>query len=83
MRQEKQPHFSSDAYMRRKSPFSIIGPGGDLQNSVRPSAAYMRQWIESALVQIMACRLFGTKLLSKPMLVYCQLGPYEQTSVKV
>ena len=38
-----------------------------------PSAAYMRQWIGSALVQIMACPLFGTKPLSKPMLVYCQL----------
>ena len=24
-----------------------------------PSAAYMRQWIESALIQIMTCRLFG------------------------
>ena len=29
----------------------------------------------------MACRLFGAKPLSKPMLVYCQLIPYEQTSV--
>ena len=33
----------------------------------------MCQWIGSALVQIMACRLFGAKPLSKPMLVYCQL----------
>ena len=30
----------------------------------------------------MACRLFGAKPLSKPMLGYCQLDPYEQTSVK-
>ena len=37
------------------------------------SAAYMCQWMESALVQIMACHLFGTKPLSKPMLGYCQL----------
>ena len=29
-----------------------------------PSATYMRQWIGSALVQIMACRLFGAKPLS-------------------
>ena len=36
-------------------------------------AAYMRQWIESALVQIMACRLFGAKPFSKPMLGYRQL----------
>ena len=39
-----------------------------------PSTAYMRQWIESALVQIMACRLFGAKLLSKPML-FLSIGP--------
>ena len=31
-----------------------------------PSAAYMRQWTESALVQIMACRLLGAKPLFKP-----------------
>ena len=37
------------------------------------SATYMRQWIGSALVQIMSFRLFGTKPLSKPMLGYCQL----------
>ena len=40
-----------------------------------PSAAYMRQWIKSALVQITACRLFGAKPLSKPMLDYFQLDP--------
>ena len=33
----------------------------------------MRQWIRSALVQIMACRLLGAKPLYKPMLGYCQL----------
>ena len=33
----------------------------------------MRRWIGSALVQIMACRLFGAKPFSKPMLGYCQL----------
>ena len=49
-------------------------------NSSPPSGAYMHQWIGSALV--MACRQFGAKLLSKPMLAYCQLDPYEQTSVK-
>ena len=52
-------------------------------NSSPPSAAYMRQWIGSALVQIMACRLFGTKPLSKPMLGYCLLDPWEQTSVQI
>ena len=37
-----------------------------------PSAAYMRQWIVTALVQMMACRLFGAKPSSKPMLGYCR-----------
>ena len=41
-------------------------------NSSHPSVAYMRQWIWSALVHIMACRLFGTKPLSEPMLEYCE-----------
>ena len=41
-------------------------------NSFTPGAAYMRQWIGSALVQIMACCPFGTKPLSKSMLGYCQ-----------
>ena len=44
-------------------------------NSSPPSATYMHQWTGSAVVQIMACHLFGTKPLSKPMLGYCQLGP--------
>ena len=39
------------------------------------SAAYMCQLIGLALVQIMACRLFGTKPLSEPMLDYGQLDP--------
>ena len=30
----------------------------------------------------MACRLVGTKPLSEPMLEYCQLDPWEPTSVK-
>ena len=52
-------------------------------NSSPPSSAYMRQWIRSALVQIMACRLFGDKPLSKPVLGYCQLDPKEETSVEL
>ena len=32
-------------------------------NSSPPSARYLHQWTGSALVQIMACRLFGAKLL--------------------
>ena len=42
-------------------------------NSSPPSAAYVCQRIWSALLQIMAFRLFGDKPLSKPMLGYCQL----------
>ena len=45
------------------------------------SAAYMRQWIGPTSIQIMTCRLFGAKSLSAPMLGYCQLDPWEQTSV--
>ena len=51
-------------------------------NSSPPSATYMRQLVGSTLVQIMACRLFGAKPLSQPMLRYCQLDPWEQTLVK-
>ena len=43
-------------------------------NSSPPSAAYI-QSIRSALVQIMACHLFGTKPLSQPMLGYYWLNP--------
>ena len=42
----------------------------------------MRQRTGSALVQLMACRLFGAKPLPKPMLTYCQLDSWEQISVK-
>ena len=44
-------------------------------NSSPLSAAYMHQWNGSALVQIMACRLFDIKPLSKHILGYCQLDP--------
>ena len=45
-----------------------------------PSAAYMCQWIRSALVQ--ACHLFGAKPFPEPMLACCQLDSWEQISVK-
>ena len=47
-------------------------------NSSPLSAAYMRQWIGSALFRTMACRLLGARPLSGPVLGYCQL---EQTSI--
>ena len=41
-------------------------------NSSPHSAAYMRRWIGSALLQIMVCRLFGTKPLSEQTFRYSQ-----------
>ena len=46
-----------------------------------PNAAYMRQWIWSALIQIMACYLHGAKPLYEPKLAYCQLEPKEHISM--
>ena len=37
------------------------------------SAAYIRQWTGSALVQVMACRLFGAKASNVPVATHCQL----------
>ena len=45
-------------------------------NSSPTSAAYMRQWTGSALVQVMACRLLSP--LPVPMLAYCQLDSWEK-----
>ena len=39
-------------------------------NSSLASVTYMRQWTGSALVQVMACCLFGAKPLSEPMPTY-------------
>ena len=51
-------------------------------NSSPPSDSYMHQWTGSALVQVMACRLFGVKPLPEPMLVYCQSDLREQILAK-
>ena len=48
-----------------------------------PSAAYLLQWTESSLLQVMACCLLGTKPLPEPMLAYCQLDSWEQMSIKL
>ena len=45
-----------------------------LINSSPPNAAYMYRWIGSALVQIMACHLFGAKPLSESALTL-SIGP--------
>ena len=56
--------------------------GGISINSSPPSAGYVRRRIGPVLIQVMACRLFGAKPLSKTMQDYCQLDADEQTSVK-
>ena len=48
-----------------------------LQCVYSPSAAYMRQWTELGLVQVMACRRFR----HQAMLAYCQVDSWEQISV--
>ena len=53
-----------------------------LVNSFRPSATCTRRQTRTSLVQILACRLFGAKPLSEPVLEYCEFDPWEQTSVK-
>ena len=68
--------------------FRALGPQQNVStknpeyNSLRPSDAYVRWHPKTTLVQIMACRLLGAKPLYEPMLEYCQLDPWEQTSVK-
>ena len=42
-------------------------------NSSPPSTTYIHLWTWSALVQVMACRLFDTKSLPEPMLTSSQL----------
>ena len=52
-------------------------------NSFPPCAAYMCQWIGSALVQIMACRLFSHTPFSRTFLVYCQFQGNFNTDTKI
>ena len=52
-------------------------------SSSHPGDAYTRQWTGSALVQVMACRLLGTKPLPEPMLAYCQLCNLTISSAKM
>ena len=50
-------------------------------NSPPPSAAYMRRWIGSVLVEKITCCIFGTKPLSEPMFDYYQMDHQEQNWV--
>ena len=56
-------------------------PTGPISSSP-PRNIYMSQRTGPLLVQVMACRLFSAKPLPEPKLVYCQLDPWEQASVK-
>ena len=48
-----------------------------------PNDAIWRQRSGSTLAQVMAYRLFGAKPLPEPMMTYCLLDSYEQSSVKI
>ena len=48
-------------------------PKCNIDSPPPPCAACMRQWTGSTLVEVIACRLFGTKLLHGPRLTYCWL----------
>ena len=50
--------------------------------SLRPRDAYVRHYNITALLQIMACRLFGAKPLFEIVLPFCQLDPKEHISMK-
>ena len=58
----------------------FMGSARQVFNSYPPTAAYMRPWSGSALVQVMACRLLGAKALPEPMLAYCQLNKFQWNS---
>ena len=52
-------------------------------NSSRPSDAYIGQGNIPTMLQIVVCRLFGTKPLSEPILPYCQLDIKKHISLKL
>ena len=49
-------------------------------STLKMGVAYMCQQTRPSLVQIMACCLFTAKLLSEPMLTYCQIGQEDHIS---
>ena len=52
-------------------------------NSSPPSAPYMRLWTGSTLVQIMACRLLGTKPLPQPMIHFANWTNSNEIRIKI
>ena len=76
--------FICDCYWSKNIAYWIENHENNTFSLISPSAAYMRQWIGSTLVRIMACCLFGVKPLSKPMLSYCQVDPnFSEISIKI
>ena len=85
MHYQNQPGFSTLTYLSGDlcdncAPLEETAMEGI--DSSPPSTTYIRRWTGSALVQLMACCLSGAKPWPEPMLSYCQLDPWEQTSMK-
>ena len=76
----EQPIGCHDAYSTGSPNGNRVGlcislPDAHLFNSSPPSVAYMHLWTGSALVQIMACRMFGTKPLPEINAGLLSIGP--------
>ena len=73
-------HIPNPGCIRQNLEVVVTGTSDNMKmivatiNSSPPSVAYISQWIGSALIQTMVCRLFGDKPSSEPMLVYRTLG---------
>ena len=74
--------LSDDPMRRRMNTGSEAHKRDPNLNPLRPTDAYIRHQTRQSLVQIIACRLFGAKLSSEPMLDSCQLDHKEHYSVK-
>ena len=81
----KHIHYRTSRHFVEKSKWYCLYE--DRCNDIYPppplSGAYMRQKTGSSLVQVMAGILFGAKQLPEAMLAYCQLGSWEQISMKL
>ena len=69
-----QPAPFRNRLWNRDTQYCSYQPTQRPHNSTVLSAAYMRKWIESAFVEIMACHLFGAKPLSKVILAMAITG---------
>ena len=73
-------HYPSPCWLSSTPWYAITIP--QFVSSQKLGDAYVHQWTRPLLVLLMACRLFGTKPLSKSMLTNYHLHHGEQTSVK-